>query len=119
METFQKNARQLMPADLPLLSDGRSAAKVLGMARGAGAVRAGTGLVIDTVRKGKAAAVFVAADVSANTMKKITDKCSFYKVPLYSAGITLCELADAIGLDRPTAVAAVTNAEFLNIGRSV
>ena len=45
----------------------------------------GTPMVCETLRIGKPAvhAVLEASDTSANTHKRLADKCAYYQVPLY------------------------------------
>lgn len=52
----------------------------------------------EAVLKGSAMLVIIAEDASANTKKLFTDKCSFYKVPIFEYG-TREELGRAIGKD--------------------
>lgn len=58
----------------------------LGLAMRAGKVITGEETVVEAVRKGEAKLVIVAEDASAGTYKKVNDKCSYYKVPLYRFG---------------------------------
>ncbi|KIL50512.1 hypothetical protein KP77_18870 [Jeotgalibacillus alimentarius] len=55
---------------------------LLGLATRAGKVISGEELVIKEVRNSKAKLVLLSEDASANTTKKVTDKASFYKVPV-------------------------------------
>ena len=65
---------------------------ILGLAKKAGAVIAGTELVIESVRKKKACHVFICSDASLGTVKKITDKAKFYGVPVTKLDLTMSEL---------------------------
>jgi ribosomal protein L7Ae-like RNA K-turn-binding protein len=76
----------------------------LGLANRARKVISGEELVINEVRKNKAKLVLVSADASANTIKKISDKCSFYKVPLKHVPDRYA-LGQAIGKDARVVVA--------------
>gem|GEM_PF-1840959 len=87
----------------------------LGLAKKAGAIIAGTELVIDAVRKKKACHVFMCSDVSPGTSKKILDKTAFYQVPVTKLNLTMSELARYIGLLRLTAAVAITNKNFLKL----
>ena len=49
---------------------------LLGLANRAGKIISGEELVIKEIRSGKAKLVFFSEDASANTKKKITDKCT-------------------------------------------
>ena len=88
---------------------------ILGLARKAGAITAGTELVIDSVRKKKACHIFVCSDASAGTLKKLCDKSDFYKIPMTKLALNMSELAHCVGLLRPTAAVALTNRNFLKL----
>ena len=90
-------------------------ANALGLAKKAGAVTAGTELVIDSVRKKRACRVFICSDASPGTVKKLLDKTAFYKVPATKLDLTMAELARCVGLQRPTAAVALTNKNFLKL----
>jgi len=85
-------------------------ASLLGLAQRAGKVVSGEGLVVKEVQRGRAWLVLLSEDASANTEKKVTDKCAFYGVPL-------CKVPDryvlggAIGKDARVVV-AVTDEGF-------
>ena len=87
----------------------------LGLAKKAGAVIAGTELVIESVRKKKACHVFLCSDASDGTVKKLCDKAKFYKVPVTKLDITMSELSHCVGLLRLIAAVALTNKNFLNL----
>ncbi len=53
---------------------------------------------LEAVKKGSAMLVIIAEDASDNTRKLFTDKCSFYKIPVYRYG-TKEALGRAIGKD--------------------
>lgn len=72
---------------------------LLGLAMRAGKVVTGEELTIGDIRSNKAKYIFVAADASENTRKKIKDKCSYYKVP-YNESFLHSELSHAIGKTR-------------------
>ena len=88
---------------------------ILGLARKAGAVIAGTDLVIDSVRKRKACHVFICSDASEATVKKLYDKTSFYKTPITELDLSMNELSRCVGLLRPTAAVSITNKNFLKL----
>lgn len=54
--------------------------------------------------------VIVSNDASDNTKKEFSDKCSYYKVPIYFYG-NMDELGHAIGKDVRTSL-AITDAGF-------
>ncbi len=82
---------------------------LLGLARRARKVTAGSDMVLKQIRARKAAIVFVAADCAENTQKKFNDKCRSYNVSL-SQAFTELELSQAIGQKRR--VVAVTDMGF-------
>jgi ribosomal protein L7Ae-like RNA K-turn-binding protein len=55
---------------------------LLGLANRARKVISGEELVVKEIRSGRAKLVLLSEDASANTIKKIHDKCSSYNVPL-------------------------------------
>lgn len=57
-------------------------ASFLGLAQRAGKVSSGEETVMRLIRQGKAKAVILSADASERTRKTISNKCSFYHVPL-------------------------------------
>ncbi|PLR84251.1 hypothetical protein CVD25_21255 [Bacillus canaveralius] len=54
---------------------------LLGLANRARKIISGEELSVKEIRSGKAKLILLAADASANTTKKITDKCKSYHVP--------------------------------------
>ena len=57
-----------------------SAESILGLAKRARKLSMGDS-VLEDVRKKKAKLVVICKDASANTQKKLTDKCKYYNVP--------------------------------------
>ncbi|MFB1081070.1 YlxQ family RNA-binding protein [Jeotgalibacillus sp. JSM ZJ347] len=55
---------------------------LLGLATRAGKVISGEELVVKEIRNSKAKLVLLSEDASANTKKKVTDKASYYQVPV-------------------------------------
>jgi len=88
---------------------------VLGLARKAGAITAGTELVIDSMRRGKARLVYISSEVSDGTLKKLKDKAAFYKVRAEVLDATMDELAHRVGFLRPTAAVSLTDRNFLKL----
>lgn len=88
-------------------------AGLLGIAKKAGRVVAGTNLVTDAVRAGSSSkcprAVFLASDVSDNTRKRITNCCTYYEVPLYPIPLTIAEIGDAIGKSGNVSAVGITD----------
>ena len=83
---------------------------LLGIAARAGRIAAGNFSAEEAVRKRKARLVILAEDAQANTVKKFTDKCSYYKIPLRWYG-TKETLGHAVGRE-PRACIAVTDQGF-------
>ncbi|MEH6940464.1 YlxQ family RNA-binding protein [Bacillus sp. JJ722] len=79
-------------------------ASFLGLAYRARKVATGEELVIREVRNGKAKLVLLSSDASSNTEKKITDKCSYYNVPLVRVE-NREQLGNAIGKDARVVIA--------------
>ena len=88
---------------------------VLGLAKKAGVLCAGTELVIESVRKGRAFHVYISSDVSENTVKKLCDKTAFYNVPATRLGLTMDELAHFVGCLHSTAAVSLTDKNFLKL----
>ncbi|MEH7108040.1 MULTISPECIES: YlxQ family RNA-binding protein [Bacillaceae] len=55
---------------------------LLGLANRARQIISGEELTVKQIRSGNAKLVLLSADASQNTMKKITDKCKTYEVPI-------------------------------------
>lgn len=79
---------------------------LLGLANRARKVISGEELVIKEVRNGKAKLVLLSNDASANTEKKVTDKCSHYNVPLEVVE-NREQLGHAIGKDSRVVIAVL------------
>lgn len=79
---------------------------LLGLAYRARKVITGEELVIKEVRSGKAKLVLLSNDASANTEKKITDKCSYYNVPIEKVA-NREQLGHAIGKDERVVLAVL------------
>ena len=54
----------------------------IGLAMRAGKVVSGE-MVLNAIRNSQAKLVLIAKDASENTIKKYTDKCTYYKIPFY------------------------------------
>jgi ribosomal protein L7Ae-like RNA K-turn-binding protein len=81
----------------------------------AGKLISGEELVLEAVRNGKAKAVILSSDASENTTKRMTDKCSFYNVPLHVA-FTRSQIGEAIGKEERVVV-AITDQGFSKLIR--
>ena len=87
----------------------------LGLAKRAGAVISGTELVVRSIQKKKAVHVFISADASEGTVKKLCDKAAFYQVPATKTELSMSDLGKCVGLMRPTAAVSLTNKSFLGL----
>lgn len=83
------------------------AAFLIGLARKAGKVKSGEWACLESIRDGTACLVILAEDTSVNTAKKISDKCSYYRIPLIRKYLKT-ELGKMIG-EEERAAAAVTD----------
>ncbi|MGN1400406.1 MAG: YlxQ family RNA-binding protein [Bacillus sp. (in: firmicutes)] len=81
-------------------------ASLLGLANRARKVISGEELVIKEVRSKKAKLVILAGDASANTEKKVTDKCRHYNVPFIKVDDRE-RLGQAIGKDQRVVIAVL------------
>lgn len=79
---------------------------MLGLAQRARKIVAGEDLVIKAIQKRRARLVIIAEDTSETTRKKITDKCSFYQVPVKMTGDRY-SLGNAIGKPARVAIAVL------------
>ncbi len=85
-------------------------ASFLGLANRARKVISGEELVVKEIQRKRAKLVILSEDASENTRKKISDKCSFYRVPLYYVD-SRHELGGAIGKGARVVV-AITDEGF-------
>ena len=84
----------------------------LGLARIAKKLTIGTEQVRTSIKKGDAALVIIASDVSENTRKEILDSCMFYKVEAISVKETMAQLSTALGKLHSVACVAITDIGF-------
>ena len=92
-----------------MMDNKQKTANLLGLARKAGKLVTGEDLVTKAIQNQTVKLVFLAADASSNLHKKITDKSSYYEVPVCQA-FTEDELSQAIGQARK--VVAITDGGF-------
>ena len=84
-----------------------------GLAVKAGKVIFGTPMVCDAMRAGKTIYLVIEAnDTSANTHKRVTDKCAYYGVPHIRIDADTGEFARALGKSGDLAVVAVPDRGF-------
>jgi ribosomal protein L7Ae-like RNA K-turn-binding protein len=74
----------------------RQVGQLLGLAMRARKIVTGEELVLNAIRSNQAKLVLLATDASPNTVKKVTDKCAHYAIPLCSPADRF-ELGRAIG----------------------
>ncbi|TYS46672.1 YlxQ family RNA-binding protein [Bacillus infantis] len=79
---------------------------LLGLANRARKIISGEELSVKEIRGGKAKLVLLSADASANTAKKVTDKCKSYHVPYKIVGNRHL-LGQAIGKEARVVVAVL------------
>lgn len=84
--------------------------QLLGLATRAGKVVTGEELVVREIQSKRARLVIISEDASANTMKKITDKCNFFNVEKHVFS-NRYELGHAVGKESRV-VLAITDAGF-------
>ena len=88
----------------------------LGLCKRAGKMVCGTDAVCTAMREQKnVLLVLAASDISENTAKKITDKTSYYKVPLYRLDQTCYELGRAVGRMGGSACVGITDQNFVKL----
>lgn len=85
---------------------------MLGLCRRAGAAVIGTDLVTKALPSGKIKLVMYAQNASANTEKKITDKCRFYNTECIKLSYSSDELAHAVGKLSSVTVVGIANENF-------
>ena len=59
---------------------------LIGLAKRAGKTVSGSFLAEETVRSGKMSLLILAEDASDGTKKKLSDKCRYYRVPVFLFG---------------------------------
>ena len=85
----------------------------LGLCSKAGRLIFGVPMIVEAMQKGKRVyLVLEAADTSANTHKKITDKCNFYGVERIKLEFDSDELSSSVGKSSSLAAVAVVDEGF-------
>lgn len=72
---------------------------LLGIARRAGKIISGEGIVLNAVKKGKVKFLLIASDAGAATTKKFINKTNYYQIPVNDK-LTKSDISDAIGQSR-------------------
>ena len=81
--------------------------QMFGICRKAGKLSLGFPAVALALQKKTVLSVFVSKDASPRTVKQITQKCSYYSVPLETLPFSGVEIGDAVGVSSPVAVLGV------------
>ena len=82
----------------------------LGLCAKAGKLIYGVPMVCEALKKQKTVvSVFCCSDNSANSAKRLSDRCTFYGVPLYTLAIDGDTLSSAVGKSGRLAALAVTD----------
>jgi len=92
------------------MNNSKKILQLLGIATRARMIVMGEELVVREIQNNKARLVIVSNDASANTQKKITDKCTFFNVEKHVFG-SREDLGHAIGKESRV-VLAITDAGF-------
>jgi len=87
---------------------------MLGLCKRAGAMAIGTPMVVKGLQEKKLTCVFYSANASANTEKRIKDKCAYYGVECYQTGYTSEELGAAVGRSGAVSALGITDINFSN-----
>lgn len=85
---------------------------LIGLATRARKTSMGTDIVINSIQRKEAKIVFIANDASDETIKKLQDKCNYYKVQSCMLFNTL-EINDAVGKNN-IKVVSVNDSGFYN-----
>lgn len=86
---------------------------MIGLAYKAGKIKFGAEGVIESIRgRYKPGLVLLASDASPNSVKKVTDGCTFHKVPLMTAYVTKQEIGHVLKGRSDVACVAVTDVGF-------
>ena len=91
--------------------------KALGLCRRAGKITAGTGLVREKIRAGKAALVLLASDAAKNTEDKILPLAQKEKIPVERISLTKAEIGRAIGRNADTVCVCIPE-DFVDLVRT-
>ena len=88
-------------------------AGTLGLIRRAGKITAGTYLVCEEIRRGKAAIVLIASDAGQDGERKLSRLAGHHGIPVRRIDLTKAQLGAAIGKKGETTCVTVPK-EFLN-----
>lgn len=85
------------------------------LARKAGKCVLGTNMCIEEIRKETAVIVAAANNLSANTVKKLSDSCSYHNVNLIFLDCDMLKLGQRLGKKGGASCAAITDVGFAGI----
>ena len=108
--SIMKNLLHAVRREVYQMNESKKYFNCLGIATRARRVVTGEDLAVREVQTGKANLVIISSDASANTMKKITDKCTFFNVEKHVFG-SREDLGHAIGKESRV-VLAIMDAGF-------
>ena len=84
----------------------------LGLCRKAGKLVCGTALTTDAIRHGKIVLAVTSSDASENTVKRISDGCSYRNIPYFPLPFTCERLGKAAGKSGGIASVGVLDGNF-------
>ncbi len=87
------------------------------IAKKAGKLAVGTPAALDAVRRAHGGAVYVAADASDATRKRISDKCAFYGAEEFRLDTDAEALAHAVGKTGAVAAVYITDEGLANAAK--
>lgn len=90
-----------------------------GLAKRAGKCVVGTEMCVENIRAGKAKLVVCASDLSANTIKRFKDSCSYHNTELIFVSVDKMVLGQKLGKNNGTSSAAILDESFVNICRKI
>ena len=84
----------------------------VGLCKKAGKLVCGTDMTTEAIRAGKIKAAFTASDASANTVKRISDGCSYRNITYRTLPFTCEEIGKATGKEGGIATVGITDNGF-------
>ncbi|MBQ7012244.1 MAG: ribosomal L7Ae/L30e/S12e/Gadd45 family protein [Clostridia bacterium] len=97
----------------------KRATSSIGLAKKAGKIICGIPMIIEALRTAKKPSLVIAsAEASANSLKKISDKCKFYGVEIITIPISPDELAHSVGNSGSVAAVSINDGGLADLVRS-
>lgn len=90
----------------------KRALSMIGLCKKAGRLVSGVPLVCDAIREGRAELTVYAERASANSVKRVLDKCASYETNVTALDVTPEELGRAIGKSGAVAAVCTTDRGF-------